>query len=152
MQSKDESMADLSTNEVEAGEKTYKELLQYLNPIAKPLASKKTTKRIYRCVKKASKQKTLRRGVKEVQKYLKKGEKGFVVFAGDTRPIEVMCHIPIMCEDADVPYCYIPAKQDLGLATGSKRPTCCVLVKSNSEYEKSYNECLKDIKTLPPPY
>ena len=47
----------------------------------------------------------------QVQKFLKKGEKGFVVFAGDTRPIEVMCHLPIMCEDADVPYCYVPAKQ-----------------------------------------
>ena len=50
----------------ESEQKSYHELLQYLNPIAKPLASKKLTKRLYRCVKKASKQKNLRRGVKEV--------------------------------------------------------------------------------------
>ena len=45
--------------------KSYKELLQYLNPIAKPLASRKQTKRLYRCVKKAAKQKSLRRGVND---------------------------------------------------------------------------------------
>ncbi|XP_076812706.1 H/ACA ribonucleoprotein complex subunit 2-like protein [Clavelina lepadiformis] len=139
-------------NSVREDGKTYEELLLYLNPISKPLASKKLTKRLYKCIKKASKQKNLRRGVKEVQKFLKKGEKGFVVFAGDTRPIEVMCHIPIMCEDTDVPYCYIPAKQDLGAASGSKRPTCCIMVKSHSAYEDVYKQCMDDIKQLPAPY
>ncbi|XP_039258954.2 H/ACA ribonucleoprotein complex subunit 2-like protein [Styela clava] len=131
--------------------KTYDELLVHLNPISKPLASRKLTRRLYKCVKKASKEKKLRRGVKEVQKFLKKGERGFVVFAGDTRPIEVMCHLPIFCEETDIPYCYVPAKADLGSATGSKRPTCCLLVKEDSAYEDSYKECLKDIKKLPPP-
>lgn len=32
------------------------------------------------------------------------------VLAGDTLPIEVYCHIPIMCEDRALPYAYIPSK------------------------------------------
>ena len=29
--------------------------------------------------------------------------------------------VPVMCEDADVPYVYIPSKQDLGAAGQTKR-------------------------------
>lgn len=32
------------------------------------------------------------------------------VLAGDTLPIDVYCHIPIMCEDRSIPYAYVPSK------------------------------------------
>ena len=32
------------------------------------------------------------------------------VLAGDTLPIDVYCHIPIMCEDRNLPYAYVPSK------------------------------------------
>ncbi|KAF7643400.1 hypothetical protein LDENG_00240340 [Lucifuga dentata] len=57
-------------------EKSYQELIANVNAIAQPLASRKLSKKLYKCVKKASKVKNIRRGVKEVQKFLNKGEKG----------------------------------------------------------------------------
>lgn len=33
-----------------------------------------------------------------------------MVLAGDTLPIEVYCHLPVMCEDQNLPYVYIPSK------------------------------------------
>ncbi|XP_053321613.1 H/ACA ribonucleoprotein complex subunit 2 [Spea bombifrons] len=136
----------------EVPERTYDDLLAYLNPIAKPLAGRKLTKRLYKCVKKAVKQKNIRRGVKEVQKFINKGEKGIVVLAGDTLPIEVYCHIPVMCEDLNIPYAYVPSKSDLGAAAGSKRPTCVILIKPHSEYQEAYDVCLEDVEALPQPY
>jgi ribosomal protein L7Ae-like RNA K-turn-binding protein len=47
--------------------------VKFVNKIAQPLASKKTTKRIHKLVKKASQAKYVRRGVKEVVKALRKG-------------------------------------------------------------------------------
>ncbi|XP_022098305.1 H/ACA ribonucleoprotein complex subunit 2-like protein [Acanthaster planci] len=132
-------------------ELTYEDLVQRVAPIANPLASKKLTKKLYKSVKKASKAKTLRRGVKEVQKFIRKGEKGFVVFAGDVTPIEVMCHLPAVCEDRNIPYAYVPAKKDLGAAMGAKRSTCCVLVKTHEDFAELFNDCLQMIKQLPPP-
>lgn len=32
------------------------------------------------------------------------------MLAGDTLPIDVYCHIPIMCEDRSLPYAYVPSK------------------------------------------
>lgn len=33
-----------------------------------------------------------------------------MVLAGDTLPIDVYCHLPVMCEDRSLPYAYIPSK------------------------------------------
>ena len=46
----DESM---NTSTVNGASLPYDELVKYVTPIAKPLATKKLTKRIYKCVKKA---------------------------------------------------------------------------------------------------
>lgn len=106
----------------------YDEKIKYVSKIAKPLASKKTTKKLYKLVRKASKAKIVRRGVKEVVKALRKNEKGFCIIAGDISPVDVITHLPIMCEDRLIPYFYVPSKHDLGEAASTKRPTSCILV------------------------
>ncbi|XP_064820888.1 H/ACA ribonucleoprotein complex subunit 2-like protein [Oncorhynchus masou masou] len=146
------------TKEEEAGatetvgtEKSYQELIANINPIANPLATRKLSKKLYKCVKKASKLKQIRRGVKEVQKFINKGETGIVVLAGDTLPIDVYCHLPVMCEDRSLPYAYIPSKVDLGSSAGSKRPTCVIMIKSHEDYKEAYDECFEEVSALPKP-
>ncbi|XP_041061607.1 H/ACA ribonucleoprotein complex subunit 2-like protein [Carcharodon carcharias] len=134
--------------EYEETEKTYEELVGSVNAIAQPLASRKLSKKLYKCVKKAAKVKQIRRGVKEVQKFINKGEKGIVILAGDTLPIDVYSHLPILCEDNNLPYAYIPSKMDLGAAAGSKRPTCAILIKPHEEYQEAYTECLDEVQSL----
>ena len=110
-------------------------------------------------MKKASKAKHVKRGVKEVVKALRKGEKGLVVIAGDISPADVISHIPVLCEDSSVPFVFIPSKEDLGSAGATKRPTSCVLIvpgggksKKNAEkadeYREVYDEIVKEVKEL----
>ena len=115
------------------------------------LASRRLTGKLYKCIKKAIKQKQIQHGVKEVQKFIDKGKKGIMVLAGDTLPVEVYCHLPVMCEDRNLPYIYIPSKTNLGAAAGSKRPTCVIMVKSHKDYQEAYDECLEEVQALPPP-
>ncbi|XP_057676971.1 H/ACA ribonucleoprotein complex subunit 2-like protein [Corythoichthys intestinalis] len=131
--------------------RSYQDLIANVNAIAQPLATRKLSKKLYKCVKKASKLKNIRRGVKEVQKFIGKGEKGIVLLAGDTLPIEVYCHLPIMCEDRNLPYAYIPSKVDLGASAGSKRPTCVILIKPHEDYQEAYDECLEEVTNMPKP-
>jgi H/ACA ribonucleoprotein complex subunit 2 len=109
--------------------KTYEERLKAVNIIAQPLASKKLTKRAHKLVKKASSAKHVRRGVKEVVKGLRKKEKGLAILAGDIYPLDVISHLPVLLEEHDIPYIFVPSKQDLGAAASTKRPTSVVLVK-----------------------
>ena len=90
---------------------SYEEKLKFVSVIAKPMANKKLTKKVYKLIKKGSKHKTyVRNGLKDVQSRIRKGEKGVVVFAGDVTPIEVMCHMPAVCEEKSLPYVYTPSR------------------------------------------
>jgi H/ACA ribonucleoprotein complex subunit 2 len=50
------------------------------------------------------------------------------VLAGNISPIDVITHVPVLCEDAGVPYIYVPSKEALGAAGGTKRPTSVMLI------------------------
>ena len=118
----DVSMMDVADVDVEVDPST-------LSPIACPLASEALTKKVYKTIRKASKSRGhVKRGVKEVVKGLRKGEKGLVILAGDISPIDILSHIPVLCEDSGCPYVYVASKDQLGNASSTKRPTSCVMI------------------------
>lgn len=43
--------------------------------------------------------------------------------AGDILPVELVAHIPILCEKTGVPYMYVGTKETLGAGSLSKNPT-----------------------------
>ena len=63
-----------------------------------------------------------------------------MVIAGNVTPIDGITHLPILCEESEIPYIYVPQKEELGSAGATKRPTSCVLVqaKSGSEHEEYF--------------
>ncbi|GAA6031365.1 hypothetical protein JCM8097_005625 [Rhodosporidiobolus ruineniae] len=114
--------------------------LATLAEIAKPLAVKKTGKHVLKLVKKASKSRHLKRGVKEVVKSIRKGEKGIVVLAADISPMDILTHIPMLAEEANCPYIWVTSKESLGLASSTKRPTSCVMVAEKGAKRKAGKE------------
>ena len=75
--------------------------------------------------------------------------------AADISPIDVISHIPVLCEDAAIPYVFVGAKSALGESAGTKRPTSVVLVASKPakgsvsfDAQDKLNECLEEIKDL----
>ncbi|PNH04466.1 H/ACA ribonucleoprotein complex subunit 2 [Tetrabaena socialis] len=136
----------------------YEQKKKFCSIIAKPLAEEKLCKKVYKLAKKASKRKQIRRGVKEVVKALRKNSKGICILAGDISPIDVLTHIPIVCEDHKIQYIYVPSKEDLGAAALSKRPTSCLLILPKpikggdgdeaeaKEFAEAYSEVEKKLK------
>ncbi|KAI9813407.1 MAG: snoRNA-binding protein [Pycnora praestabilis] len=110
-----------------------------LVPFANPLADEKVGKKVLKSVKKAAKNKSLKRGVKEVVKSLRKSTStssntttttapGVVILAADISPMDVISHIPVLCEDHNVPYLFVTSRAELGAAGSTKRPTSVVMV------------------------
>ncbi|KAH8919643.1 L30e-like protein [Atractiella rhizophila] len=134
--------------------------VESLCPIARPLAQKKMCKKVLRTVKKAAKSHHLKRGVKEVVKSLRKSETGLVVLAADISPLDILSHLPVLCEDSQVPYIFVPSKELLGSASSTKRPTsvvmCCKKGGKKAEEKKeevtefleAYAELEKEVKSL----
>lgn len=79
---------------------------------------------------------------------IRKGETGIVVFAGDVTPVDIMCHLPAVCEDKNIPYCYTPSRADLGAALGVKRGTLMVLIREHEDYKEAFDEVKEEVKHL----
>jgi H/ACA ribonucleoprotein complex subunit 2 len=153
--------------------------LAALVPFANPLADDKQQKKVLKGVKKgkrtmlcanllragvemmnitdgcisAAKHKTLKRGVKECVKAIRKSPiatpttlassappPGIVVLAADISPMDVISHIPVLCEDHNLPYLFVPSRAELGAAGSTKRPTSVVMISANKGGKKKDGE------------
>jgi H/ACA ribonucleoprotein complex subunit 2 len=94
----------------------------------------------------AAKNNTLKRGVKEVVKTLRKSPPsapgytsfpGVVVIAGDISPQDVISHIPVLCEDHNVPFIFVTSRAELGAAAKTKRPTSVIMIMEKREGKKA---------------
>lgn len=94
-----------------------------------PIADASLTKTILELVNQASNSKQLRRGANEATKTLNRGISEFIIMAADAKPIEILLHLPLLCEDKNVTYIFVPSKAALGRACGVSRSviSCSVL-------------------------
>ena len=91
----------------------------------------------------------VRNGLKDVQSRIRKGEKGIVVFVGDVTPIDVMCHLPSVCEEKGLPYVFTPSRALLGQAMGVKRGSLMVMIRKHEDFAELYQECKDEVEKLP---
>lgn len=95
------------------------------------------TNQILEVVQQASHYKQLKKGANEVTKVrscirtamsslalmrcarqtLNRGIAEFIVLTADTEPIEILLHLPLLCEDKNVPYVFLPC-------AGTQRVLC----------------------------
>jgi U4/U6 small nuclear ribonucleoprotein SNU13 len=52
-----------------------------------------------------------------------------------TTPLPIILHLPLLCEDKNVPYVYVPSKMALGRACGVSRPVIAVSITTNDASE-----------------
>lgn len=102
-----------------------------VNPKAYPLADSDLTKKLLDLVQQAVNYKQLRKGANEATKTLNRGISEFIVLAADAEPLEILLHLPLLCEDKNVPYVFVRSKQALGRACGVTRPVIAASVTTN---------------------
>jgi U4/U6 small nuclear ribonucleoprotein SNU13 len=106
-------------------------------------------------VQQACNYKQLKKGANEATKSLNRGIAEFIVLAADAEPLEILLHLPLLCEDKvrrprvprspraavvrsppppppqNVPYVFVASKLALGRACGVSRPVISCSVTSN---------------------
>lgn len=106
-----------------------------VNPKAFPLADAALTNQILDLVQQASHYKQLKKGANEATKTLNRGICEFIIMAADVEPIEIVLHLPLLCEDKNVPYVFVPSKIALGRACGVSRAVVAASVTTNEARE-----------------
>ena len=103
--------------------------MEEINPKAFPIADKDFSIQILDLVELARDYKQIKKGANESTKSLNRGTSELIIIAADTEPIEIILHLPLLCEDKNIPYIFIRSKSALGKACGLSRPViACSLV------------------------
>ncbi|GMK57339.1 hypothetical protein CspeluHIS016_0401730 [Cutaneotrichosporon spelunceum] len=105
------------------------------NSKAFPLANAQLTNQILDLIQQASHYRQLKKGANEATKTLNRGIAEFIVMTADVEPIEIVLHLPLLCEDKNVPYVFLPSKTALGRACGVSRPVIAASVTTNEARE-----------------
>ena len=145
-----------------------------VNPKAYPLADGDLTVTILDLVQQASNYKQLKKGANEATKTLNRGITDLIIMAADTEPLEILLHLPLLCEDKvrgarfllpppslpltthhsplthplspqNVPYVFVPSKVALGRACGVSRPVVSCSILTNDASQLSSQ--IKTIRT-----
>ena len=89
--------------------------------------------------------------------------RSLLILAADITPIDIISHLPVMSEDAGIPYVFVTSKEELGHASATKRPTSCVMVcpdqkkkprkkegedEKDDDYREIYDECCREVEKL----
>ncbi len=79
-------------------------------------------------VRVASETGKVRVGTNEVTKSSERAEAKLVIMAEDVDPVELLIHVPMLCEEKRIPYVYVPKKQRLGQSAGLTKSAASVAV------------------------
>lgn len=66
-----------------------------------------------------------------VTKTLNRGTAELIILAADTSPLAILLHLPLLCEDKNVPYVFVSSKTALGRAAGVSRSVIAVSITTN---------------------
>lgn len=121
-----------------------------VNPKAFPLADAQLTAKIMNLLQQALNYNQLRKGANEATKTLNRGLADIIVMAADAEPLEILLHLPLLCEDKNVPYVFVRSKQALGRACGVSRPiiACSVTTNEGSQLKSQITSIQQEIERL----
>lgn len=72
----------------------------------------------------------IRKGMNEVTKAIERVQAKFVVMAEDVSPPEILFHIPILCDEKDIPYGYLSTKKELGNVARINVPSSAIAIEN----------------------
>ena len=64
-------------------------------------------------------------------KSVNRGVSELVILAADAAPLAILLHLPLLCEDKNTPYVFVPSKLALGRACGVSRAVIAASINAN---------------------
>ncbi|KAJ2903029.1 L30e-like protein [Zalerion maritima] len=108
-----------------------------------PQADAALTQELLDLVQQAGHYRQLKKGANECTKTLNRGVSELIILAADTEPLAILLHLPLLCEDKNVPYIYVPSKLALGRACGVTRSVIAASITTNEA-----SDLMATIRTL----
>ncbi|AIS31422.1 MULTISPECIES: 50S ribosomal protein L7Ae [Methanobacterium] len=88
------------------------------------------------------------KGSNEVTKAVERGDALLVLLAEDVDPAEIIAHMPVLAEEKEIPYIYIPTKDELGEAAGLNVGTASACIVDAGEAEELIKDIVEKVEEL----
>ncbi|KAI1495224.1 ribonucleoprotein-associated protein [Biscogniauxia mediterranea] len=96
-----------------------------------PLADAALAQEILDLLQQATHYGQVKKGANEVTKALNRGVCEVAILAADTSPLAILLHIPLLAEDKNTVYVFLPSKVAIGRACGVSRSVIAASINSN---------------------
>lgn len=90
----------------------------------------------------------LRKGTNETTKAIERGEAKLVLIAEDVDPEEIVMHLPQLCGEKGVPYCFVAEKASLGKAAGLGVGTAAIAITKAGAAEEALRGVVGKVAAL----
>lgn len=88
------------------------------------------------------------KGTNEVTKVVERQQAALVVLAEDVEPVEVVAHLPVLCDEKKIPYAYVPLKDELGKSVGLPVSTSAAAIVKPGKAKDIIADIVKKLKAL----
>jgi len=102
----------------------------------------------YDLVEKARDTGKISKGANEVTKQVERGQAKLVVMAEDVTPEEILAHMPVLCEEKNIPYAYVQSREELGTSAGLHIGTAAVAVLNTGKDKNTLETLVKKVSEL----
>ncbi len=103
---------------------------------------------IYEAVRVAKQSGKVKKGTNETTKAIERGTSKLVVIAEDVEPPEVVAHLPILCEERNSAYVFVPSKQQLGQALGIDVPSAAASIMDAGEAQHILEQIINSVASF----
>ncbi|MFX0049297.1 MAG: 50S ribosomal protein L7Ae [Candidatus Hermodarchaeota archaeon] len=91
----------------------------------------------------------IRKGMNEVTKSIERSLAKLVIMAEDVTPPEILFHIPLLCEEKGIPYCYVSTKKELGNSARINVASSAIAIETvGTGNDRELEDIIKKLKAL----
>ncbi len=90
----------------------------------------------------------IKKGTNETTKAVERGLAKLVYIAMDVDPPEIVAHLPLLCEEKNIPYIYVKSKEELGKAAGIDVAAASACIIDEGEAKKELKQIIEKLSGL----
>jgi large subunit ribosomal protein L7Ae len=91
----------------------------------------------------------IRKGMNEVTKSIERSLAKLVIMAEDVSPPEILFHVPLLCEEKGIPFCYVSTKKELGNAARINVASSAIAIENvGSGNDRELEDIIKKLEAI----
>jgi large subunit ribosomal protein L7Ae len=90
----------------------------------------------------------IRKGTNETTKSIERGNAKLVIIAEDVQPPEIVAHLPLLCEERNSTFVYVPKKEGIGEALGISVGSAAATIEEPGDAENLVSEIVQKVNEL----